>query len=362
MPNGYTLNPEVFDPAIDLQLEPPEFFKNLMFQKVAFSPESKLSSNGGPSPAAPALDFAYTPPFRVLSSAGVRKLRAAVDRERAHAKSNERIPLVLRGLAYCSQALRDFTYLPAVNELCSQLAGEPLGPHAISMNMGHTNIGMPNPAAEYVDQWHTDSVDYVLIVILSELTEMRGGELQVLQCPDATGEVFARFKREGVPPELVETVPYLEAGYAIFMQGSRILHRVKGVLEAREPRLSMVTSFSRLNVFAHDSTRYHTFSHQDPAHIHPLEFARHKAWRIEGQMRYILDQAPFSSDPQQLASVMRRASAELLHTARLLARETDDPLGFFHERDEQNASDLNRDANPVEASAEGSKGVDVALD
>ena len=30
-----------------------------------------------------------------------------------------------------------------------------------------------------VDKWHTDSVDYVYVLILSDITDMKGGELQV---------------------------------------------------------------------------------------------------------------------------------------------------------------------------------------
>lgn len=32
-----------------------------------------------------------------------------------------------------------------------------------------------------VDKWHFDSVDYVLVVILSDIEDMVGGELEVLR-------------------------------------------------------------------------------------------------------------------------------------------------------------------------------------
>ena len=113
-------------------------------------------------------------------------------------------------------------------------------------------------------------MDYVLVLIISDIEDMKGGELQVLNLPDATGSLFDDLKANGVPEDLVKTVSYLKPGYGIFMQGSKILHRVKGVLESREPRISLVSSFANLDVFAHDSTRYHTFSHQDPEDVHGL--------------------------------------------------------------------------------------------
>lgn len=79
------------------------------------------------------------------------------------------------------------------------------------------------------------------------------------------------------------------------MQGSKILHSVTPVLKAREPRISFVQSFIPLNVFTPDKTRMSTFLHQskDPHHVVNLEYARHKAWRIMGQMKYIKDEVLF---------------------------------------------------------------------
>ena len=321
LPNGFNLDSIHFLPE-DLQLEPPK--KVIVrttpeFSQVAFPYEENVDMGFG---------IAYTEPFRVLSESGVKKLRQAVDREApTRAKGNERIPSCLRGLGYLSTAVREYTESPVLLELFSKLARQPIGVHPISMNIGHTNIS--KTGAGYVDQWHTDSVDYVLVMILSDLTDMKGGELQVLNLPDATGQLFDDLKANGVPEELVKNVSYLKPGYGIFMQGSKILHRVKGVLEAREPRISMVSSFSNLDVFQPDSTRYHTFAHQDPDDVHPLEFARHKAWRIEGKMKYILEKCEFGTDPLHLSRIFAEAAEEMQRTSKLLSKEEDDALGFF---------------------------------
>lgn len=91
-------------------------------------------------------------------------------------------------MAHCSQLL----------SLFQALARDELSPHTFQKNMSHTNIGAPQATADRgtdtdtgtytaegdgevvpVDKWHTDSVDYVVVIILSDLTDMRGGDLQV---------------------------------------------------------------------------------------------------------------------------------------------------------------------------------------
>ena len=296
LPKGFNLDSIHFIPDEDLHIDPPKKVTVRTwpeFSQVSFPYADNVDMGYG---------IAYTEPFRILSESGVKKLREAVDREApTRAKGNERIPSCLRGLAYLSTAVREYTESPVLLELFSKLARQPLGVHPISMNTGHTNISKTGTG--YVDQWHTDSVDYVLVMILSDLTDMKGGELQVLNLPDATGKLFHDLKANGVP---------------------------EGVLEAREPRISMVSSFSNLDVFQPDSTRYHTFAHQDPDDVHPLEFARHKAWRIEGKMKYILEKCEFGTDPLHLSRVFAEAAEEMHRASRLLSREENDAPGFFN--------------------------------
>ena len=324
LPDGFDLDSIPFLPN-DLQIEPPK--KVIVrttpeFSQVSFPYEENVDMGFG---------IAYTEPFRILSESGVKKLREAVDREAPiRARGNERTPSCLRGLGYLSTAVREYTESPVLLKLFSKLARQPIGVHPISMNTGHTNISKTGTG--YVDQWHVDSVDYVLVLILSDLTDMKGGELQVLNMPDASGKLYDDLKANGVPEELVKSVSYLKAGYGVFMQGSKILHRVKGVLEAREPRISMISSFCNLDVFQTDSTRYHTFAnvYHDPDDVHPLEFARHKAWRIEGKMKYILEKCEFGTDPLHLSRVFAEAAEEMQRASRLLSREENDAPGFFN--------------------------------
>jgi len=160
----------------------------------------------------------------------------------------------------------------------------------------------------------------------SDMTDMVGGDLQVLQVANGSGHVFDDFKANGVPAHLIETVKYPGAGYCIVMQGSHILHKVTAVKEGREQRISLVNSWGRRDVFAPDKTRFKTFLDisLDPPDVAHLEFARHKAWRCAGKMQHVIEDLPFGTTPAQLAEVMQEAALELIQTSRLLRGEASD--------------------------------------
>lgn len=325
----------VYDPAKHLQLERPTHVKDLEFRNVAFPYTGEEASK--------TRGFAYSMPFRVLSEEGVREARAAVDNARAQysepgvtqvGKGNRRATHFARGVGYTSQWMRDFTYDTSVTDLLSDIARDELWPHTMTMSVGHTNVGQV-ATGKPVDKWHVDSTDYVFIVIISDIEEMEGGLLRVLQQPDSSGTYFQELQAQGVPPELVETVRYTGPGFGIFMQGSKILHAVTPVLKAREPRYSLVNSYMTTDVFLRDPTKYHTFTDKgfdDRMDVLPLEFARHKAWRVKGQMTYLMEHAPFGSSPKELAKVLSTAGAELMQSAKLLLGEEVDDASFVEEK------------------------------
>jgi hypothetical protein len=311
----------LFDPKIHLQIEPPKVIRNLAFEDVAYPYEQPNQEVG----------FAYTPqPFRILSEEGLRELRSIIDQHKPlHLKQNKRNNTV-RGLGYLSTFIRDFTYSKEVIDILSDLAQEPIQPHDAVMNHAHTNVGAVGNG-KAVDQWHIDSVDYVCIIIVSDTTNMKGGELQILQLADATGKTFDNLKLHGIPKELVESVNVPLAGHCLFVKGSKLLHSVSPVLEGVEARHSVVQPFTVRNVFAPDLTRLDPFRYQfgDPAYIADLEYARHKAWRVRGQMKFVIEQLPFGTPTNVVADVLESAARELLHGSKLLRGEICDLPGFL---------------------------------
>ena len=150
----------------------------------------------------------------------------------------------------------------------------------------------------------------------------------MLQLADASGTYFDELKVSGIPMDLVETVHYPGAGYCIFMQGTKIFHSVTPVAAAREPRISFVNSYAPRNVFAEDRARFSRVA-ADPVEVAELEYARHKAWRVQGQMRYIMEDLEFGTQKEEMAAVLEGAAEELLQAKRLLLREESDFVGYL---------------------------------
>lgn len=309
-PEGMKLEGELFDPSKHLALENPSHIKDLDFKNVPFpfsSDEATVKRH-----------LAYSRPFRVLSEAGVKAARTSLELHQDELmNTTHRAPKFIRGLGYVSNWHRAFAQSPPVLDIMSKIARDQLVPHNHGMNISHCNIG-DIATGKAVDQWHTDSVDYVLVVILSDITDMKGGALQVLQKPDANntkGTLFTTLQKEGIPEDLVETIKYSAGmpGYGILMQGSKILHRVTEVLAGREARMSLVMSYTPLRPFSIDRTRFHAhrdgFCDGEPIAV--VEFARHKAWRVQGQMQYIIDNIKFGHSPADICKLFRAAEAEL---------------------------------------------------
>lgn len=319
------LEGEHFDPAVHLQLEPPTHIKDLNFKDVVFpfsESEKKVACN-----------LAYTRPFRVLSDAGVKLARQEAEKHMdSLVHQDDRSDCYLRGLGFVSNFHREFAYCPEVISMMSELSRDTLAVHSMPFNISHTNVGKI-AAGRPVDKWHTDSTDYVLVIMLSDQTDMVGGDLRVLQMPDASNSgsnlsIFQHLQKEGVPEELVETVKYAQAGYGILMQGCKILHTVSEVMSAKEPRWSLVNSFNTTRVFSQpDKTRYGIFAGDEGPDIATVDFARHKAWRVGGQLDFIRNNASYDSSkisPADMSAILRNAAAELEFAADLIDKKADD--------------------------------------
>ena len=77
-----------------------------------------------------------------------------------------------------------------------------------------------------VDHWHWDSVAYTGVVLLSDMTKIKGGNLEVAMCEKH--KALETLAHGGNPP--TETISYGKAGKMILAQGSEILHHVTPVL------------------------------------------------------------------------------------------------------------------------------------
>lgn len=192
----------------------------------------------------------------------------------------------LIGLYYLSPFIRSLVTCPVFLGQLEKLTGEPVVPHFQLMNAAAANFGSINdPNSKVVDHWHFDSVAFVAVTLVSDITDMQGGELQLLTLDKKAGlsllkkqsdnrnNTHSRFLNnatteedqcEDVDVEAVllnntVTVPYEQSGACILIQGSEVLHRVTRVLAARENRISLVMSLQPANVFHPDKTIFHTW-------------------------------------------------------------------------------------------------------
>ena len=103
-----------------------------------------------------------------MSDAGVEALKCAIwENEESAQPLRSRAAKSIRGLGYRSQFIRDFNCCTKILEHFSAMAGMPLGPHDMTMNMSQTNFGEIG-ADRPVDAWHIDSVPYVCALLLSD--------------------------------------------------------------------------------------------------------------------------------------------------------------------------------------------------
>jgi hypothetical protein len=320
------MEPE-FDPAIHLAIERPKKMTLLDFSEVDKTPEVEGNDKSC---------LAYTQAFRLLSDEGVRVLREILARNMDLVRSSERIPSYIRGLAHTSKFIRDLNECPLVLDVLSECAGYRVIPHYLPMNYAHTNFGMLPKSHDVksvpVDQWHVDSVPFVLIIILSDMTDMIGGELQCIKRVgrEAGFKLIEETKNEVSDSEML-TVSYQKQGYCLFMQGSEIVHHVTAVKKAVEPRITMVNSYMPANCFADDRTVYKTFLELGKEKESILEFARGRAWRAKTQLEAFATRAPYSDDPRPYVAFLTRVLSELSMTVDLLAAKADQDFDYFHE-------------------------------
>jgi hypothetical protein len=236
-----------FDPKVHLDIKHPEHLVDLDFKQRPF-PLPK----GEPFPG-----LAFTTPFRLMSEEGVKVLREIVQKHSNNPmlkQSDNRTPLCLRGLGYVSPFVRDLNLSPEVTGLLESFAMDPLCAHTMPMNYSQINVGLIG-GDRPVDAWHVDSVDYVMVVMLSDSRDMDGGRLEVVMRPTAEALELMEIRKGKLLESELMNVKYPAAGWACFMQGCKMLHHVTPVKSAREPRLTLINSYVSRQVFKSDSTK-----------------------------------------------------------------------------------------------------------
>jgi len=234
---------------------------------------------------------------------------------------------LLRGLAYRSKFVRDFLYSEEIFTHMEKMSRTPLNPHGVLMHAAQINfgVGKANGGSDKpVDAWHLDSVPYVLIVLLSDPEDFEGGETKVARYRNVD-DGLSDIRNGAIPSDLVETLKLPGAGYAMFMQGAKVPHAVMPVTQGL--RLSLVNSYMSRDVFEEDRTSYRLSKIQDPSHIHPIEIARHHAWRVQGQLDYLLRENLWGQADKVL-KILDESSESLKRTHHLITGELEEEAPY----------------------------------
>ncbi len=298
-----------FNPGIHLALEKPETIVTL--QELGYTP--------GEIAECPS-DLGITSCFRVLSDEGVACLQAVARSLARYARSNERIPRLVRGGVYQSSFLRDFCLSPEVAEAVSGISGCEVLPHSIPHQLGHLNYN-PETVGENVDKWHTDTlrIDYVLFV--SDPNEVEGGEFQYFE--GTKNEMQAITGRgEPLPADRVISPSLPGAGYAVLQQGNMVAHRAQGLRQAGE-RITLVNGYVPREIGVPDFTRFDQLYLADPKHVAASEYARHIAWIGREMLQAQIERPEFTDDRERLAGKLEAVTA-LLSAAAAEIRAAED--------------------------------------
>lgn len=311
-----------FDPITHLAFKSPHMVKSLNVG------HDKYDNCPFPRPADCSGDnfkgLAYTAPFRVLSGEGVKAVREIIAKNEHRAVSTARNPKLLRGLGYHSSFIRNFTFHTPFLDKLSAMSDDEIWPHDLQSNIVQINWGKIGNS-QRPELWHLDSCDYVMVVLLSNATDMEGGELQVVRMADEN-EALRLIKADAIPTDLIDTVQYPGPGWAIFMQGSKIAHGVTPVLKALEDRMVLVVSYQSRDIMKEDKTVWKTFKIQDPPERSNAEFVRHVTWRARGQLERLQDRPAWSTETAETTDALRSVAAYLEHAAKLLEGEASEEL------------------------------------
>jgi len=263
-------------------------------------------------------DLAYTEPFRVLTEKGVAAFNATIsENEELLAIETARNPKIIRGLGFTSKFVRGFNESPELLHHLSTFANVPLCAHPMTTNYSQINFGeAPREGEDHAkpaDVWHLDSVDYVLVVILTDKFE--GGELLVSDM-DAN-QAMEKIRANEFLSELASANKYPEPGYGIFMQGSRIAHAVSP-LTAGSTRITAVNSYASRDIMRIDRPSiYNALSMNHAKEVYDPDYLRHIAVRCMWKLEHLVKNPSYGC-PHQGEEILDLVIDQLTMARRLI--------------------------------------------
>ena len=263
--------------------------------------------------------FGVSSAFKILSSEGLAIMREICLKMYDNRNINlgtgaNRLGSYCRGAGYRSSFIRDFCDSPELAEHLSSFAGVSLARHSVPAVACGVNYA-PDDIRNAVDTWHTDSVSFDIVMMLSDPSQFQGGELQYFNGTKEEGQnILGISGEEGIDAELpkdrVTTIPFPAAGYGFLQQGNMIFHRACRLLKKAE-RMTMIPSFVVAPDTANDATNSVNMAGWDDPCI-TAELTRHEAWRAAARHNQLVDSLSLHDDKAKLAKDIDKALGSLM--------------------------------------------------
>jgi len=317
-PSGYEPLPDEpeFDPARHLALEPPERVWTL--KDFGYSEEEIRAS---------ATPIAVTGPIRVLSKAGADAARTVALALKSRSQTGDRTAHYLTGGVYRSKFLRDLCASRELTQFLSQVIRCEVLPHSMPSQQVYINYA-PEDLSRAVDTWHADSIGMDTVVMVTDPTSFSGGRFQFFEgttqeaarlLGTSSSGLTAAITRD-LPPERVVTVEFPAAGYAIFQQGSMVIHRATRLLQRAE-RITMVFGYVAGDVVPPDPTRDSIAEWEEAGII--AEYARHKAWLSATKLEHLIRELNVNAPRADICRMLGSAIADAQRALAVLREGSD---------------------------------------
>jgi len=277
----------------------------------------------------------FTAPFGLLTDEGVRVIlkilrrELALGRECTTPRGNKR---AIRGFWYTSPFIRDMMSCPKHLKLLERFTGEPMVPYFQYSNSPQINISRLGNSGT-IDHWHYDGLTYVSVLMLSDMSQVTGGALEVLKCDKFDG--LKKLERKESLNNETYTVNYEKPGMCILNHGGNVLHHVTPITHnpKKIERISVIMGFGSRNAYRPDNLCMHTMSFCD-AHtkIYGYEYFRYKAWHMKTILEDFAKREKYEKgNDNKYATHLRQIAEELNRAASLIEDPTSDKIQFYHE-------------------------------
>ena len=184
----------------------------------------------------PATDFAFSSPFQCFTPASAVHFKHVCETyyNTPSEYSTARTSACLRGCPRLEQAVLHCK--AGLESIATRLVGQKLSLHAMHYEWAHVNV-QRKAQQRPVDDWHMDSMPFVLVTVLTTHDQDTGGSLVVQSPNNSTPPVRCKLRYPGE---------------SILMQGSHIRHKAEP--SATGERLTLVTSFVLDSCATYDSS------------------------------------------------------------------------------------------------------------